>query len=165
MIRVPYYFDKRGARHENTGRLLAPFGLMKNDGDWFRVRAIDVGRKPEGLAGMCTKYGQRFGCRFEFRTVHFDQERCYQVTRVDGPSSGQPRVEFFTDANGQQHPNDTPDRYPFALLGVGDWFELDGTYAETKAALSALKKAERECRASFDLHLPPDAHPRVTRLG
>lgn len=168
MITIDAYFDRSGKRHENTTSHMAPFELMQNAGDWFQVRMSDLNNNSASLSAMCSRYRGLLNRRFEFKTIIFDRERYCRVTLLDDDqdSTVSDRVETFTDSHGQVQQNiDQESRYPFWLMGVGDWFDVIGSRRDAQGALNAARRVERSIGAVFTLEMPLGAYPRVIRTS
>lgn len=84
MPRIQTYYDKTGHAYLNTGRLLIPFRLMENTGDWCEVQAGKF-CLAGNVAAICSAYGIKMGVRFEFRDM---KNGVFKITNVG------PRVEL-----------------------------------------------------------------------
>lgn len=76
MPRVYTFYDRNGVGHHNLDKLLIPFRLMKNPGDW-----CELFEGPECLSGnvaaMCSIYSQKLGRRFKFKNM---KDGTYRIT-------------------------------------------------------------------------------------
>jgi len=81
MPRVYTYFDKSGRGHHNIDRLLIPFRLMKNIGDFCEVE-----EGPTCVAGnvatLCSMWSHKLGRRFSFRDLN---NGTYRITVMAEP--------------------------------------------------------------------------------
>lgn len=81
MPRVYTYYDRNGRGKHNTDRLLVPFRLMTEIGDW-----CELFEGPECLAGnvagLCSLYSRKLGRRFRFRDM---KDGTYRITVAAQP--------------------------------------------------------------------------------
>lgn len=155
MSRVRRFYNADGTQHDNTCRLLAPFRLMSQLGDYFDVPAHEC--LAGNLGTLVSTYSKKLRRRFSMRTIQNRDSSFYRVTlvaltkprRAKAPqrvtkSSKPPAVIEFTDAEGHPLENTAKDahghpcRYPLSVMPVGSRFKVPKKFAASARAMTYL---------------------------